>query len=193
MENPGHLPRLRPEAYRGRAWIHWTMTVRDRGSGWLDEQMHAAFREFLLHTGCRYQLHCPAYCLMPDHAHVLWMGVDVKADQLLATRFFRRHWNGLLEPYGVKLQPQPHDRVLRDDERAPGSFEDTVLYIRKNPERAGLVVDWKDWRYGGAMVPGYPDLPLCPASEFWGKFWKIHHREVRRCHRSEGDGESGKC
>ena len=30
-----HLPRLEPKAYRGQAYVHWTMTMEDRRSGWL--------------------------------------------------------------------------------------------------------------------------------------------------------------
>src|SRR5688572_30819764 len=139
MPHPDHLPRLPPEAYRGRAWVHWTMGLHDRSTGWLDAPMHHTFRELLLHAGSRYLMHCPAYCLMPDHAHLLWMGISPDSDQLLATRFLRRHWNALLQLRGHRLQSQGHDRVLRHDECGPDSFEDTVLYIRHNPQRGGLV------------------------------------------------------
>ena len=154
--------------------------------------MHQSVRELLLHTGARYRLHCPAYCLMPDHAHFLWMGIAASSDQLLASRFFRKHWNLLLARAGAKLQPQAHDRVLRDDEREPGSFEDTVLYIRRNPERDGLVSSWEDWTHAGAAVPGFPVMPVSPASEFWRVFWKIHHLEIRRCH-AEGSQTEAAC
>ncbi|WP_265593935.1 hypothetical protein [Haloferula sp. BvORR071] len=117
---------------------------------------------------------------MPDHAHILWMGISPDSDQLLAARFLRKQWNALLLPLGHQLQTQAHDRVLRHHECRPDSFEDTVLYIRHNPQRAGLVNEWQHWLYGGAIVPGYPELPIHPACEFWGKFWKIHNREVTR-------------
>jgi hypothetical protein len=40
---PGHLPRLTDAAYRGKAIVHWTLTVRDRGtgSGWMLASPHA--------------------------------------------------------------------------------------------------------------------------------------------------------
>ncbi|MCW1925232.1 hypothetical protein OKA05_21915 [Luteolibacter arcticus] len=184
MDHPDHLPRLPAACYRGTAWVHWTITLHDRRTGWLDDSMHQFFRELLLHAGARYHLHCPAYCLMPDHAHVLWMGIAPHSDQLLAMRFFRRHWNSRLKPPQFKLQPQSHDRVLRQPECQQDSFEDTVLYIRQNPERAGLVKSWQDWCYGGTIVPRYPDVPIFPAAEFWGRFWKLHQGEVRRYHDS---------
>jgi putative transposase len=74
MDYPDHLPRLDAPAYRGTAWVHWTMTMRDRSRGWLDVGMHSRVRELLLHAMARHHLHCAAYCLMPDHAHFLWMG-----------------------------------------------------------------------------------------------------------------------
>ena len=30
-----HLRRLEPEYYRGHAYVHWTMTMQDRKTGWL--------------------------------------------------------------------------------------------------------------------------------------------------------------
>lgn len=135
---------------------------------------------------------------MPDHLHLLWMGTAANADQKLAMRFLRRHWNAVLAPHGVSLQPQAYDRVLRRDEMSGHSFEDMVLYIRKNPERAGLIKAWQDWEFGGAMVPGYPELPVYPAADFWHRFWTLYHKEVRRQEDlrkripSEEDGGSGR-
>jgi hypothetical protein len=60
MEHPDHLPRLDAPAYRGAAWVHWTMTTRDRSTGWLDDRMHGRVRELLLHTMTRHFLHCAA-------------------------------------------------------------------------------------------------------------------------------------
>jgi hypothetical protein len=30
-----HLRRLPPEYYRGRAYVHWSMTIDERKTGWL--------------------------------------------------------------------------------------------------------------------------------------------------------------
>jgi REP element-mobilizing transposase RayT len=180
MELPDHLPRLDAPAYRGTAWVHWTMTMRDRSTGWLDDRMHGRVRELLLHTMTRHFLHCAAYCLMPDHAHFLWMGLWDGADQRLAASFFRKHWNAALSEHGVRLQPQAYDHVLRENERRPDAFEDTVIYIFRNPERAKLVDDWKKWPHAGPILPGYPDLPAASFGKFWPVFWKIHNRERTR-------------
>jgi putative transposase len=153
-------------------------------SGWLDGDMHTLVRELLLHTMARYHLHCPSYCLMPDHGHFLWMGLWEGSDQLRASRFFRRHWNCALKQHGVHLQAQGHDHVLQECERQPDVFENSVLYIFKNPMEADLVDQWNEWPYHGAILPGFPDLPSWPIQEFWKRFWKIHNRE---CARFSGD------
>ena len=70
-----HLPRLAVAAYQRNAIVHWSMTLQNRSQGWLDENFHLHFRERLLHTLIRYELFCPAYCLRPDHLHLLWMGI----------------------------------------------------------------------------------------------------------------------
>ena len=61
--HPGHLPRLQPEFYQGDAAVHWTLTVFDRGVGWLNDSFHSQFRELLLHVAAREGLLCPTYCL----------------------------------------------------------------------------------------------------------------------------------
>jgi REP element-mobilizing transposase RayT len=72
---------LSPAFYQGDAVVHWTLTVFDRCSGWLNEVFHAQFRDLMLHVAARERLFCPAYCLMPDHMHLLWMGLHKDTDQ----------------------------------------------------------------------------------------------------------------
>jgi REP element-mobilizing transposase RayT len=87
----GHLPRLNAAAYRGFAVVHWAMTIRDRRTGWLNAVNHVRLREALLHTAVKYDLLCPVYCLMPDHVHLIWMGLNERSDQLgLRDSFGRR-------------------------------------------------------------------------------------------------------
>jgi hypothetical protein len=92
--------------------------VADRSTGWLNPAFHAVFRETLLHASVREQLFCAVYTLMPDHLHLVWMGLAENSDQRLATRFLRERLAPLLKP--AKWQHQPHDRVLRDRERMRG-------------------------------------------------------------------------
>ena len=54
-----------------------------------------------------------------------------------------------LSKLGFDLQHQPHDHVLREDERQETEFENVVEYIARNPERKGLVpIDgFRDYKY----------------------------------------------
>jgi putative transposase len=170
-----HLPRLAAESYQGFAFVHWTMTVDRRQIGWLDEHWHLEFREILLHTMTRYGLLCPVYCAMPDHLHLVWLGVRPDADQRVAAQFFRRHTNGLLEPW--RWQKQAHDNVLTEGERKAAAFQQVCAYVLENPVRAGLVPAWQDYAFSGAMIPGYPGLSP-RQSDFWEIFWRVYVVEV---------------
>lgn len=173
--NRGHLPRLAPEYYRGRAVVHWTMTMRERRIGWLTPLFHAQSREVLLHTMVRYDLVSPAYCLMPDHAHFVWMGVGADSNLARAAEFFRRETNSLLDPVG--WQKEAFDHVLREDERKRGAFAAVCLYVLENPVRKGLVERWTDYPNLGATIPGYADVDP-RRQDFWAVFWKIYNSKV---------------
>jgi putative transposase len=109
-----YLPRLAREHYQGNAVIHWTMPIAQRGTGWLNESFHAQFRELMLHAAARENLFCPAYCLMPDHIHLLWMGMHRDSDQMNGMKFLREHLGAVLRPHS--FQHQAHDHVLREEE-----------------------------------------------------------------------------
>jgi len=68
-----HLKRLPKAHYQGQAYVHWSMTIADRKTGWLIPVLYYKFREILTHTSFRYGICCPIYCCMPDHMHLLWV------------------------------------------------------------------------------------------------------------------------
>jgi hypothetical protein len=84
-----YLRRLPDEYYRGQAYVHWSMTMDDRKQGWLVPILYCRFREVLTHTFFRYGLCCPVYCCMPDHLHLLWIGILDSSDQRVAVKYFR--------------------------------------------------------------------------------------------------------
>jgi REP element-mobilizing transposase RayT len=92
-----------------------------------------------------------AYCLMPDHLHILVSPHNgANLSTVLgnyASYTTQTAWN-----YGVigKLwQRSFYDHILRSGETAP----EIVAYILDNPVRAELVEEWEDWAWCGMPDP----------------------------------------
>jgi len=176
------LPRLAPEFYRGSAAVLWTINIQERAAGWLDLIFHAECRELVLHACVREHLLCPAYVIMPDHLHFLWMGLEQDSDQRNAMKFLRRFLAIKLHARSTngqvfRLQRQSHDRVIREKDRTRGAIASVVHYLVDNPRRAGLVKTAQEWPFTGAIIPGIPSQhPM--DGQFWPLFWK-HYWKVR--------------
>ena len=91
-----------------------------------------------------------AYCLMPDHLHLLLEGRSEQADlehfvkqAKQVTGFAYRQAHGRL-----LWQPGYHERILRDDE----STLAVARYILENPVRAGLAKALGEWPLSGSDV-----------------------------------------
>ena len=166
-----YLPRLSREYYQADAVVHWTLTIFNRAQGWLTPAFHAQFRELMLHAAAREGLACPIYCLMPDHLHLVWMGLRLDSDQLNGMAFLRTYLEPALK--SAKFQPQAQDNVLREPERKRNAFAKVCFYLADNPMRAELIPAGERWPFTGCVMPGYPKLN--PADEdFWPTFWKIY-------------------
>jgi putative transposase len=169
-------PRILPRLCCGTLDHH----VRTPSFGLAGRAIHCHFRELLLHAAARESLFCPVYVVMPDHAHLVWMGMRLESDQRNAMKFLRKHLAAELarrSPTGVEfeLQKQSHDSVLREKDRLRGAFQRTCFYVSDNPRRKELVKHPSQWPYLGAVVPGHPFLhPL--AKEFWEQFWKLYEQ-----------------
>ena len=165
------MPRLAPVFYQGDAVVHWSLNIKERKTGWLTDGFHYAFRELMLHTMARHGLLCPTYCLMPDHMHIIWMGLTADSDQMRGMAFLRTYLSKALAPFA--LQHQGYEHVLGDEERRRNSFATHCAYVRDNPVRAQLVGDAKEWKFSDALVLGYPEVDPRGA-DFWETFWKLY-------------------
>jgi len=171
-----YLPRLKREFYQADAVVFWTMPIHLRHRGWLNDRFHATFREMMLHSAAREAVLCPAYCLMPDHIHFVWMGLCRNMDQRNGVKFLRAQLGPFLKP--AKFQHQPHDHVLKPEERQRQAFSLACAeYVLLNPLKAKLVQKSNEWPYVGSVIPGYPRTNPFD-NEYWPWFWK-HYFEKR--------------
>lgn len=145
-----------------------------RATGWLSPEFFSKWQHILLHTCARNSLASPAFVLMPDHIHLLWLGLDEsESNQQIAIEFLRKHLGPSLAP--AHWQRQPYDHVLARAER--DAFATVAEYILANPVRKGLVNNWRDYPFIGACIAGYPDLDI-RRDDYWELFWRIYQRAV---------------
>ena len=150
--------------------VFWTLTIFYKAKGWLTPSFHQRFRELMLHAAAREGLLCTIYCLMPDHLHLVWMGLRLDSDQINGMAFLRTYLEPELSP--AKFQPQPQDEVLRDEQRKRNAFAKVCFYIAANPVRAELIGEKEVWPFTGCVIPGYQKLnPL--EEDYWPKFWRV--------------------
>jgi putative transposase len=97
-----------------------------------------------------------AYCLMPDHVHLLVEGISAAAD---FRRFVKRLKQSSGQVYSHRAkhrlcQEGYHDRVLRYDDNA----KNIARYIIANPVRAGLARIPSEYLYVGSDVWSLEEL-----------------------------------
>jgi putative transposase len=124
----------------------------------------AAYRQclgVLREAVIRYPVRLLAYCLMPNHWHlVLWPeGTDLPrfAHWLTVTHVGR--WHRLHESTGQGAVYQGPYKAL--PVQTEPYFYTLVRYVERNPVRAGLVERAADWPWSSAARhPGVADIPL---------------------------------
>ncbi len=111
-----------------------------------------------------------AYCVMPDHLHMLAAG---ECDQSQLKPFMHRWkqatgywWKHDLHHRNHLWQEGYHDRILRDRDPTEG----VIRYIVENPVRAGLVDDSREYPLLGATR--YDLDELLESAMLWRPPWK---------------------
>jgi REP element-mobilizing transposase RayT len=143
--------RLSRVCYRGFVAVAYTACLRLAVGRTLDDELRRLIEVTLWESATKHDSSIPAWCLMPDHVHVIYQGKSVKSDTWKAIVGFKQRTGFWLAKHRPEIvwQKDFYDHVIRSDE----SLETHVMYIVTNPVRAGVVGNWWEYPYlGGTMV-----------------------------------------
>jgi putative transposase len=146
-ENRHKAIRLRPENYIGLKYYFVTLCAFERQRYFQDDGMARWIVAQLHNQAARNGFAVRAYCVMPDHVHLLVLGQSLHADLLKFIAAFKHKTSfGFRRTAGKQLwQTSFYDHVLRAEDE-PGRV---AWYIWLNPVRAGLVKKVKEYPYAG--------------------------------------------
>ena len=137
-------------SYVGPYRYFLTICAKDRRATFIDDAAATHTIEQFLRTATAEGFAVLAYCLMPDHLHLVVEGTTEESD---LRRFVKLSKQRSAFTF-ARLAGQPlwqdgyFERVLRQDEDA----KVIARYILENPVRAGIVEWPADYRYLGSSV-----------------------------------------
>jgi REP element-mobilizing transposase RayT len=174
--------RLSPDRYIGRQSYFVTMCFHERRRYGASPQIakwiicclrsHAAACGFLVF----------AYCVMPDHLHVLAVGTSETSSLI---KFIEAFKQATAVGFSARTrrplwQSKYYDHILRRSD----AVDRVAWYIWLNPVRKGLCRAPGDYPFSGAMTPGMRGLLRGPRAAKWAPPWKTrapaNTRQTRR-------------
>ena len=151
------LPRLPEEDYIGRRTVAFTACLKGRSTYFVDLDSIGPHVSILESVVTDYRAAVPIYCFMPDHLHVLLMGLEDDSNLIQAFRKFKLKSGIALQRYTeVRWQHRFYDHVVRVSE----DWRHQSTYIAMNPVRAGLVEDCFDYPLLGTIGCDLQDVIL---------------------------------
>jgi putative transposase len=146
LEHWRKSPRIPEFDYRGPLIGHLVTVTRLCRPLFTDATVTKVCTTALEEASSKFNATIWAYCLMPDHAHIL---VKVAEGESLSE--FMRHFKQISSFRAKRLtggslwQISYYDRLLRK----PEAILDVARYIWENPVRAGLVENRLDYPHSG--------------------------------------------
>ena len=106
----------------------------------------AIVSDSLLHNHKKdYTAYC--FCIMPNHFHIIFRQLENarSIDKIMKSikGFSAREINKLLNRKGSIWQSESFDHIVRDEDE----FYRDMNYVIMNPVKAGLVENWRDWKF----------------------------------------------
>jgi putative transposase len=143
-------PRLRKFEYRGFHSYFLTFCTHRRHAAFAAPAIARLALEQILRSAARFKFAVFAYCVMPDHVHLLVHGRSTDADlrrfaksaKQSCGQSYRRHAQCPLWQEGY------YDRIVRPEEDLSG----VARYIIENPVRAGLAHAAIDYPFVGSEL-----------------------------------------
>ena len=141
--------RLDPACYQGRIFVSFTLCVKNRSPLFIESAIVNIFMNLLNNSAIKFSCIIPAYCFMPDHLHIIVGGAQEEANLLKFINHYKQttgYWMSKNRS-DVSWQKDFFDHILRKDE----SLQFVIHYILENPVRKGLVLNWQDYPFKGAI------------------------------------------
>jgi REP element-mobilizing transposase RayT len=147
MSRPKRLPHV---SYIGKARYFLTFCVHDRREAFRDADAAVSAITQFLRTATEERFAVLAYCLMPDHAHLLVEGIDDEADLLRFAKLAKQRSGALYRrTHEQRLWQEGYfERVLRDDDNGRA----LARYIIDNPVRKQLVASPHEYPHLGSST-----------------------------------------
>jgi putative transposase len=150
------LPRLKDFNYCGRYSYFLTFCTYQRRAVFRESSVASMAIEQFLRAAKRFEFDVFAYCVMPDHAHLLVHGQSERSN---LPRFVKRakQSSGQIYARAVKeplWQDSYYDHVVRPEE----SLDGIACYIIENPVRAGLARSPFDYPFVGSATWSLEEL-----------------------------------
>jgi putative transposase len=161
-------PRLKGFDYIGPLACSLTLVTRQRAPISLQPDLSELCSDCLRKSSQKHGVTVYAYCLMPDHAHLL-----VEVPEGISLEAFVRHFkqlsgHALKRKTGFEAwQISYYDHILRKEER----MLDVARYIWDNPVRKGLVSERAEHPFSGPphlLDSQTADLKVCSYSDSSG-------------------------
>jgi putative transposase len=152
--------RLSREYYKGTSSVAITMCIKDRVSIFSNPNVVEVFVGFLKEIAEKYPCDIPVYCFMPDHLHLIITGNNNEMDLLKVISAYKQKTGFWLSKNKIsaRWQKDIFDHVIKKDE----SLSRNIKYILDNPVRKGIVSDWQEYPYKGAIGYNLEDILTGP-------------------------------
>jgi REP element-mobilizing transposase RayT len=162
--------RMRAENYRGKRLYFVTMCFDERKGFGKSARVAAWLIEKLREAACACGFFVHAYCVMPDHVHVLAAGKNVQSDLRAFVESFKRETGfAFSKRTGRRLwQFKYYDRILR----AADSADAVAWYIWLNPVRKGLCMRPTEYPFSGSFTEAGKRTLEAPMPPDWKPPWK---------------------
>ena len=164
-------PRIKDFDYRGFHQYFLTICTLNRTHHFTRSEAVSMAVSEILQSGGKHDIEVTAYCVMPDHVHLLATGTTEAAD-LQSFMKMAKQTSGwaFRRTTGKRLwQEGFYDHVLRTEDATPG----VLRYTINNPVRAGLVKAPEDYEFWGSQTYGRKELlEFIQGCEEWIPEWK---------------------
>ena len=149
--------RLPEPSYEGRRAYFLTLCAQRRKRLFSDANLVTALIEALKKTCDEEAFAVHTYCFMPDHLHMILVGMGDSTIVSGVVRTFKGRATAQSRRLGITnlWQKGYYDHVIRSGE----ALEQIAAYTVMNPVRAGLARDFMDWPFSGSFVLEWKRLP----------------------------------